>query len=49
MALLTVFENDTCDPGMTLEEKAFAVEPRLPELYAADEDVQRAYDNCAYS
>ncbi|MDT0582743.1 DNA polymerase III subunit alpha [Alteromonas sp. W409] len=31
------------DPGMTLE-KAFAVEPRLPELYDADEEVKDLID-----
>lgn len=31
------------DPGMTLE-KAFAVEPRLPELYEQDEDVKELID-----
>lgn len=31
------------DPGMTLE-KAFAVEPRLPELYEEDEDVKDLID-----
>jgi len=31
------------DPGMTLE-KAFAVEPRLPELYDQDEDVKDLID-----
>lgn len=31
------------DPGMTLE-KAFALEPRLPELYEQDEDVKELID-----
>lgn len=31
------------DPGMTLE-KAFAVEPRLPEVYEQDEDVKELVD-----
>ena len=31
------------DPGMTLE-KAFAVEPRLPELYEQDDDVKELID-----
>ncbi|MGF1907942.1 DNA polymerase III subunit alpha [Vibrio kasasachensis] len=33
------------DPGMTLE-KAFAAEPALPELYAADEEVKELIDMC---
>ncbi|ANU37226.1 DNA polymerase III subunit alpha [Vibrio scophthalmi] len=33
------------DPGMTLE-KAFAAEPALPELYAADEEVKELIDKC---
>ena len=33
------------DPGMTLE-KAFAAEPALPDLYAADEEVKELIDMC---
>ncbi|WP_229333492.1 DNA polymerase III subunit alpha [Glaciecola sp. MH2013] len=33
------------DPGMTLE-KAFSVEPRLPELYESDEEVKDLIDLC---
>ncbi len=33
------------DPGMTLK-KAFAAEPQLPEIYAADEDVKELIDMC---
>ncbi|OUL58400.1 DNA polymerase III subunit alpha [Pseudoalteromonas ulvae] len=33
------------DPGMTLE-KAFEVEPRLPEVYESDDEVKELIDKC---